>query len=115
MMVLAMSAGILFAIALSVREHLIGRERASHVVLIEQLRANLDSTRAQMRRLSEDFYVLQTVLTDHHVLDETEMARSRARLIEDPRRITHERDLIERKLGLASTHLILDDGDSKIH
>src|SRR4051812_23081934 len=115
MTLLALAAGIFFALALILRELQLGRERAMHHASFEQLRLSLEGTRAQLRRAGEDLYVLQAVLAERNLLTETDLARCRARLIENPRRIAEERDAIQRHLGVAPTHLVVDDSEGKIH
>ena len=115
MTLLAVGGGIFLALALIVRELQLARERAMHLAAFEQLRLALDATRTQLRRAFEDLYVLQTVLAERNVLDEAELQRSRARLIEQPRRIAEERDAIQRHLGVSPTHLVVEDTEGKIH
>ncbi|RZK51142.1 MAG: hypothetical protein EOO59_15440 [Hymenobacter sp.] len=105
---------MMLALALGLRELTLARERAIHLTLSQQLHSNLDSTRAQLRRLSEDYYVLTTLLMERHVVGDAELSRGRARLIEQPRRIAQQRDLLQRK-GLASAQLVVDEGDGNIH
>ena len=111
----AIGAGIFFALALILREFQLARERAMHIALQEQMRLSLESTRAQLRRAAEDLFVLQSVLVERNLLDETQLARSRARLIEAPRRMAEERDAIARHLGVAPTHLVVEETDGKVH
>lgn len=115
MTLLAIGGGIFLALALIVRELQTARERALQLAAFEQLRLSLDATRGQLRRAFEDLYVLQTVLAERNILDEAELARSRARLIETPRRIAEERDAIQRHLGVAPTHLVVDESEGKVH
>jgi hypothetical protein len=115
MTLLALGAGIFFALAMILRELQLGRERAMHQATFEQLHLSLEGVRAQLRRAGEDLYVLQAVLAERNLLNEADLARGRARLIENPRRIAEERDAIQRHLGVAPTHLVVDDSDGKIH
>lgn len=115
MLLLAISGGLLLALALIVREYQLSRERSLQEAAYEQLRTALEATRAQMRRVCEDMYVLQSVLGERNLLDEGELARGRVRLVEMPRRMARERDAIQRHLGISPTSLILEDSDGKIH
>lgn len=115
MTLLALSGGILFTLALIVREFQLARERSLHLAALEQLRLSLEGARAHSRRQAEDMYVLQTVLIERNVLDESELMRSRTRLIETPRRIAEERDSIQRHLGASPPHLLVEESDGKVH
>lgn len=110
-----LGAGIFFTAALILREFQLARERAMQMATYDQLRLALEGTRAQLRRNAEDLYVLQVILAERNLLNEAELARTRARLIENPKRMAEERDAIQRHLGVAPTHLVVDENEGKIH
>jgi hypothetical protein len=112
---LAVGGGLFLALALLVREVQLSRERAMQAAVFEQLRAALESTRTQLRRASEDLHVLQNVLVERRMVDEAELARTRIRLVEMPRRLAAEKDAIRRHLGVSPQVLVRDDGDGKVH
>lgn len=112
---LALGAGIFLTLAMILREVQFARDKASAMAAYEQMRITLEGTRAQLRRSAEDLFVLQTVMVERHLIDDTELARSRARLIDLPRRRAEEKDAISRNLGVNSGHLLVDDVDGKIH
>lgn len=115
MTLLAIGGGLFLALALIIREYQLTRERALQAATFEQLRVSLEATRGQLRRACEDLYVLQSVLSERNVLDEADLARTRIRLVEMPRRVAAERDAIRRHLGVAPQHLVIDESDGKVH
>lgn len=115
MVILALCGGLLLAVSLALWATQVARHHALQIAALEHLRANLDAQRAHLKRMLEDLHVLQTVLCEHHVLDDGELAQSRVRLIENPRRQAEERSAILHHLGVAPQHLVVDEGDGKIH
>src|SRR5688500_8013516 len=91
------------------------RERHRSRETIRELRAGLETTRSQARRAIEDLYVLQTVLTERHVVDDAELSRGRARLIENPRRIAAERESILARPGVSPTQVVIDETEQNVH
>jgi hypothetical protein len=115
MLVMAITICLFFALGLGLTQMHAVRQHVATQNLVEQMRLTLEGSRSQTRRLAEDLFVLQAVLTEHHLLDDAEMARSRARLVETPRRVAQERDAIARNLGVSPTHLVVSDRDSDFH
>lgn len=109
---LAVIGGLFLCAALAVREFQLSRERASMTAAFEQLKASLETTRAQQRRGLEDVYVLQATLLERHVVDQTELAESRSRLIDGPRKMAQERRAILKHTTVSPTQLILDESKS---
>jgi len=115
MLVLVLAGGALLAIALVLFEVSLARRRASQAASIEKLRGSLQESRSQFRRALEDLYVLHAVLADKHVIDEADLARGRARLIEAPRRLAQERNAILRHWEVSPTQLVIDEDITKVH
>jgi hypothetical protein len=115
MLVVAATICLIFGLGLALCHRHAGRQHTATQTLVEQMRLTLEGTRSQTRRLAEDLFVLQAVLTEHHLFDDAEMARCRARLVETPRRVAQERDAITRNLGVSPTHLVVSDSDSDFH
>lgn len=106
---------LLLLVAWALRELQLYRERAALTQAVDNLRTALENTRQHVRRQSEDLYVLASVLTERNIVDDTELARSRARLIEQPRRVAEEREALTKVLNVPATQLVVEDGDPKIH
>jgi hypothetical protein len=115
MTLFALGAGIFFGLALIARELQLARERTIHVTHLQGLRQSLESTRAQLRRCTEDLFVLQAVLAERNLCNEGELSRGRLRLIEAPRRQAEERESVSRHLGVSQAILMVEDGEGKIH
>lgn len=115
MALLAVIAAGVLCIAFAVREYQLGKERAAMISAITELRTAVEASRTQLRRLTEDIYVIQTVLAERNVIDDADLARARMRLIETPRRLAEERAAMARHLKVSPTQLVLDPGDPKIH
>ncbi len=114
MALLAISGGLMLCLAWAVREYQLWRERQALQAALNQLKQALDLSRQQMRRMSEDVYVMQAVLVEKNLLDEDELQRGRIRLIETPRRQAEERNQLLRHMNVSPTQII-DDPDPKIH
>lgn len=112
MTLLAVCGGLLLAVALIVREIQQGRERTARLSALERLHQLGDAQARQLRRAREDLYVMRVLLQERGVFSDEEFARSRIRLIEDPRRRAEERSQLTRDVNLAPGVLIIDDGDS---
>ncbi len=104
---------LLFAWA--VREWQLARERKAFAQAVEHLRVSLETSRHHLRRVSEDLFVLQSIMVERNLLDETELQRGRVRLVETPRRVAEEREAIARNMKISPTALVIDDGEHKIH
>ena len=115
MALLAVVGGLLLAFALVVREYQLAKERSQHAAAHERLRVSLKETRGQLRRTLEDVHVIQRVLEEKHLLDETDLARGRMRLIETPRRRAAERNAIVRNHNVSPTQLVMDEDLNKVH
>jgi hypothetical protein len=115
MALLAVVGALSLLFAWSVREWQLARERRTFVQAVEHLRVSLETSRHHLRRVSEDLFVLQSVMVERNLLDETELARSRARLIEVPRRLAEERENITRNMNVSPTSLVIEEGEHKIH
>jgi hypothetical protein len=115
MVVLAIVSGASLALALVVREIQFARDRMGRRAQFNELTANIEKLRAQLRRAQEDVYVLQTLMSERNILDENEIARGRVRLIENPKRLAAEKDAIVRHLGVSPTSLVVDENVDKIH
>lgn len=115
MVVLAIVSSASLALALVVREILFARDRTHRRAQFNELTANVEKLRTQLRRAQEDVYVLQTLMSERNILDENEIARGRVRLIENPKRLAAEKDAIVRHLGVSPTALVVDENVDKIH
>jgi hypothetical protein len=115
MALLAVIGGLLLALALIVREYQLAKERARHLATHERLRSSLKETRTQLRRALEDLHVLLRVLEEKHLVDEADLSRGRARLIETPRRLAAERNAIVRNHNVSPTQLVIDEDLNKVH
>ena len=115
MTLLAIGGGLLLMVAFFVRESQLARERVLQAARHRTLQTALEDTRNQLRRACEDLYVLQHILAERNVLDDTDLARGRVRLVEAPRRMAQERDAIQRHLGISAPYLVIEDSDRKIH
>jgi len=112
MILLAVSGGLLLALALIVREYQLSRERRARMAALEHLHGSLDLTTKHLRRAREDLYVLRAIMQERGVLTDEEFARCRVRLIEAPRRRAEERSQILRSVEVSPQQVILDEGDS---
>lgn len=115
MLVLTLIGTMLIGLALLVRELRLVDERRRQTAALLAVEAALEKTRAQLRRTLEDVYVLQTLLLERNLLDEQELARARARLVEAPRRIAQERAEVLRTAGVSEPALVVDEGIDKLH
>lgn len=115
MTLLALGATIIFVLGLVIRELQLARERTVHITHLQSLRQSLEATRAQLRRCTEDLFVLQAILAERNLFNEADLTRGRLRLIEAPRRQAEERDAIGRHLGANQAILMVDEGEGKIH
>ncbi len=115
MTLLAVLGGLLLALALIAREVQLARERSSQATNTAKLHSTLTDTRRQLRRALEDIYVLHAVLADKNLVDDADVARIRARLIDTPRRVAEERDAIMRSHDVSPPQLVIDEDVNKIH
>jgi len=114
MLILAIAGGLLLAVALFLRELQLHRERRVQMQAAESLRVAIEVSNRLLRRAREDLFVLHSVLKERNLINEEDLVRIRARLIDTPRRLAEEREELLQDLEVAPTQLILDDGD-KIH
>lgn len=115
MILLALGAGIIVVLGLVIRELQLARERTVHVTHLQGLRQSLEASRAQLRRCTEDLFVLQAILAERNLFNEADLTRGRLRLIEAPRRQAEEREAISRHLGMNQAVMMVDEGEGKIH
>src|SRR5688572_17048847 len=110
MILLAISGGVLLSLAIIVRELTVSRERASALRSAESLENGVAQLRSALERTQDDLTVLRTTLEARNVVDEKELARTRARLIDSRRRRAIERGELT-KVEIES-ELVSDDGES---
>ena len=95
MIALAIGGGILIALALIIREwqNHVGTVQAQnrHTDLQEELRTTQEEARCTL----EDLFVLRTVLAEHGIVDEIELAQGRQRLLDLSRREVHHGDELD--------------------
>lgn len=115
MLVLTLIGTMLIGLALLVRELRLVDERRQQAAALLAVEAALEKTRAKLRRTLEDVYVLQTLLLERNVLDEQELAKARARLVEAPRRAAEERAEVLRTVNVSEPALVVDEGIDKLH
>ncbi|OGQ77771.1 MAG: hypothetical protein A2289_18985 [Deltaproteobacteria bacterium RIFOXYA12_FULL_58_15] len=115
MALLAVIGGLLLALAIVVREYQLSKDRKGHADEHERMALALKESRTQLRRAIEDVHVLQCVLQDKHLLDETELAAGRVRHIDGPRRAAAERNAIVQTINISPTQLVIDEDITKIH
>jgi hypothetical protein len=119
MALLAVVGALSLMLAWSVREWQLSRERRAFAQAVDHLRVSLETTRHHLRKVSEDLFVLQSLMVERNLIDETELARGRMRLIEGPRRAAEERDALAKNMKVSPTVLVLvdseGDGGHKIH
>src|SRR5687767_6586533 len=101
MALLAVVGALSLMLAWAVREWQLARERRAFAQAVEHLRLSLDSSRQHLKRISEDLYVLQSVMVERNLIDETELQRSRVRLVDNPRRLAEERDALARHMKVS--------------
>ena len=115
MIVLVLIGGLLLVIGMVVREFQLARERAARAKLFEYLSRALDANREQLKRLSEDLYVLRTLLAERQIIASKDLIDGRTRLIDGPRRQAEERDAILRGFDILPIQLLAEDPESKMH
>ena len=109
---IAVSGSLLLILVLFMREQMQQKRYRRQTELIQHLHSNLTSTQNLLNRNREDIFVLRTMLEELQVLDPAEFARSRARLIEDPRRTAQEQHEMQQYADATGGHVVIDDGDT---
>ena len=108
-------AGSMMTLALIIREIQLLKERAHLIQLLDDVRLSHQGTQDQARRLGEDLFLLQTLLSERNLVHESDITRARTRLIDRPRRLTQEREAIHAHLGQRHTAVMLEDSEGKVH
>ena len=91
------------------------RERAGLEQVLGELRVSQRTVREGVRRLAEDFFVMQHLLAERAIVAESDMARGRARLIDAPRLRAQERSTTARHAGKKVTHMWVEDREGNVH
>lgn len=102
-------------LALIMREVQLLRERSHLIALLDDVRLSHQGTQDQARRLGEDLFLLQALLSERNLLHESDVTRARARLIDRPRRLTQEREAIHAHLGQRHSAVMLEESEGKVH
>jgi len=108
-------AGSMLTLALIIREIQLIKERSNLLQLLDDVRLSHQGTQDQARRLGEDLFLLQALLSERNLVHESDMTRARARLIDRPRRLTLEREAIHAHLGQRHTAVMLEESEGKVH
>jgi hypothetical protein len=109
---LAIFGGLLLCLAIIVRELSVSRERTESQTTNAELRHAVDVLRGHLQRTSDDLYVLRSTLEERHVVSDNELAKNRARLIDNPRRVAAERREVTRTADADPTQVVIDEGES---
>ena len=105
----------MITLSLIVREVQLLKERSQLMQLLDDVRLSHQGTQAQARRLGEDLYLLQSLLAERNLLQESDLTRARSRLIDRPRRLTQEREAIHAHLGQRHSTVMLEESEGKVH
>lgn len=109
------AAAVFVTIAWLAREFQGMRERAQLERTLHEMRLSQQTVRDGVRRLAEDFFVMQHLLAERSVVQDADMLRGRSRLIEQPRRKAQEKHAIMQHLGTKTPPLMVEDADGKVH
>ena len=91
------------------------RERAGLEQVLAELRISQRNVREGVRRMAEDFFVMQHLLAERSVVAESDMVRARARLIETPKRKAQERTTMSRHVDVNVSAMWVEDRDGNVH
>jgi hypothetical protein len=80
----AIATGLLVALAVSLREAQLAKERRAVAVALGQVQAALTTSQLGVRRCADDLFVLRALLVERRLFDQAEFVRSRARLVKPP-------------------------------
>ncbi|MEM6532853.1 MAG: hypothetical protein AAF654_09520 [Myxococcota bacterium] len=111
----AVAGGVLAAALLVLREYQRYQEQRRAEANLEALKRSLEAQQRTIRRLQEDFYVLQSVLRERNLLGANEFINARNRLIEQPKRVAAEREAIQRNLNIGVPAQVIEESLNKLH
>lgn len=110
-----LAAAFFVCVSLLVREVTLVRERATLSRNIEELSLSQQSVRDGTRRLAEDLFVLQNLMVERGLLQQSDVSRGRGRLIEQPRRKAEERTAMLKYVSAEKVPFVLEDADGHVH
>ena len=93
------------------------RWRGKHHAMQARLRnieRALEAQHRQQQQTSDELYVMQSLLIEHNVVDQSELSRGHYRLVQIPRRQAQERLSILCAQEASPTQVVIGE-DSKVH
>lgn len=98
------------------REWQLAKERTLQLASLKALSEILHSTRLQLRRATEDIFVLQALLIERQAFSESDLNRARLRLIEYPRRQAEQRQAaVADDVDLSQSIFVATENGRKVH